>query len=89
MAVRQSVCTDLRKGFHSSFQDGLYKVRIDVAVPDGELVTSHEHHHRDSAHEDVHVPIRDAFNAMRRQLEDDARKRRGKVKRHAALMAAM
>jgi len=34
VAVRQSVCTDLRKGFHSSFQDGLYKVRIDVAVPD-------------------------------------------------------
>ena len=65
-------------------QGRLYQVRIDLGVPDAELVVSHEHHHRDSAHEDVYVAIRDAFDAMKRQLEDYARKRRGEVKRHAA-----
>ena len=65
-------------------QGKLYQVHIDLGVPDGELVVSHEHHHKDSAHEDVYVAIRDAFDAMKRQLEDYARKRRGKVKRHAA-----
>jgi ribosomal subunit interface protein len=63
-------------------QGRLYQVRIDLGVPDGELVVSHEHHQRDSAHEDVYVAIRDAFDAMKRQLEDYARKQRGKVKQH-------
>ena len=63
-------------------QGRLYRVRIDVGVLDGELVVSHEHHHRDSAHEDVYVAIRDAFDAMKRQLEDYARKQRGDVKQH-------
>jgi ribosomal subunit interface protein len=60
----------------------LYQVRIDMTVPDGELLVTHEHHHQDHSHEDVYVAIRDAFDAMKRQLEDYARKRRGKVKTH-------
>ncbi|MEN8106886.1 MAG: HPF/RaiA family ribosome-associated protein [Pseudomonadota bacterium] len=60
----------------------LYQVRIDMTVPDGELLVTHEHHHEDHSHEDVYVAIRDAFDAMKRQLEDYARKRRGKVKKH-------
>ncbi|MBA1147926.1 HPF/RaiA family ribosome-associated protein [Ectothiorhodospiraceae bacterium WFHF3C12] len=59
----------------------LHHARIDVTVPGGELVVGREpggHH----AHEDVHVAVRDAFDAMRRQLEDFARKQRGKVKHH-------
>ena len=63
-------------------QGRLYHVRIDVTVPDGELLVTHEHHHKDHSHEDVYVAIRDAFDAMKRQLEDYARKRRGKVKKH-------
>lgn len=63
-------------------QGRLYQVRIDMTVPDGELLVTHEHHHKDHSHEDVYVAIRDAFNAMKRQLEDYARKRRGKVKTH-------
>ena len=61
----------------------LYHVRINITVPDKELVVSREpdQHH---AHEDVYVAIRDAFDAMRRQLEDYARRRRGKVKHHEA-----
>lgn len=59
----------------------LYQVRIDVTVPDGELVATQEpdEHH---AYVDVYVAIRDAFDAIRRQLEDYARRRRGDVKTH-------
>lgn len=59
----------------------LYHVRIDLTVPDEELVVSREpgEHH---AHEDVYVAIRDAFDAMRRQLQDRVRRQRGKVKHH-------
>ncbi len=65
-------------------QGKLYQVRIDLTVPDGELLVTHEHHHKDHSHEDVYVAVRDAFAAMKRQLEDYARKRRGKVKKHEA-----
>jgi ribosomal subunit interface protein len=65
-------------------QGTLYHVRIELGVPDGELVVSHEHHHKDHSHEDAYVAIRDAFDAMKRQLEDHARVRRGKVKQHDA-----
>lgn len=39
-------------------------------------------HHDNHAHEDVYVVIRDAFDAMQRQLEDFARRQRGEVKAH-------
>jgi len=50
-------------------------------VPGGELVANREpdEHH---AYSDVYVAIRDAFDAMRRQLEDYARRQRGQVKEH-------
>jgi ribosomal subunit interface protein len=62
-------------------QGNLFHVRVDLRVPDAELVAGRdpgEHH----AHEDVYVTIRDAFDAMRRQLEDYARRQRGQVKVH-------
>ena len=65
-------------------QGKLFQVHIDLGVPDRELVVTHAHHHKDHAHEDVYVAIRDAFDAMKRQLEDHARVRRGKVKQHEA-----
>jgi len=74
------VMVEVPHGHHH--QGRLYQVRIDMTVPDGELLVTHEHHHKDNSHEDVYVAIRDAFDAMKRQLEDYARKRRGKVKTH-------
>jgi len=59
-----------------------YSIRIDLTVPDEELVVTHNPD-ENRAHEDVYVSIRDAFDAMRRRLEDYARLRRGKVKRHS------
>ncbi|KTC87071.1 HPF/RaiA family ribosome-associated protein [Legionella brunensis] len=59
----------------------LYHVRIDLTVPDAELVASREpaEHH---AHEDVYVAIRDAFNAIKRQLQAYVEQRRGQIKHH-------
>ena len=59
----------------------IYVVKIDVTVPGEELVAS-RNPDKDHAHEDVYVALRDAFDAMRRQLEDYVRRRRNKVKRH-------
>lgn len=61
----------------------LYHVRIELFVPGGEIVVRRdppEHH----AHEDVHVALRDAFDAAQRQLQDRVRALRGDVKTHAA-----
>jgi cold shock CspA family protein len=56
---------------------------VEVGVPDTRLVSSREpdEHH---AYTDVYVAIRDAFDSMRRQLEDYARRRRRQVKAHEA-----
>jgi len=61
----------------------LFLVTIDVTVPGSELVvnTGKRFNH---SHEDVYVAVRDAFNAMRRQLETHARESRGQVKSHEA-----
>lgn len=58
----------------------LYHLRIDVGVPGKELVVNREPGDK-NAHEDIYVMIRDAFNAMGRQLKEFTRKRQGEVKR--------
>jgi ribosomal subunit interface protein len=77
-------CRVLVEAHHRHHHQGnLYHVRVDLKVPEAELVASREpdQHH---AHEDVYVAIRDAFDAVRRQLEDYVRRRRGHVKEHTA-----
>jgi len=59
----------------------LFHVRVDLTVPDDELVVSREPANQHS-HEDVYVALRDAFEALMRQLKEYARRRRGEVKRH-------
>ena len=68
-------------GHKHHHKGNLYQVRIDLKVPSTELIVNREpqDHH---AHEDVYVAIRDSFDAMRRQLEDYSRRRRGNVKTH-------
>jgi len=64
-----------------SHKGNLFHVVIDVRTPSGEVAVSRmpddEH-----AHEDVYVAIRDAFDAARRQLQDQLRESQGKVKVH-------
>ncbi|WP_126454686.1 HPF/RaiA family ribosome-associated protein [Sulfuriflexus mobilis] len=62
----------------------IYAVIIDVTLPGNEVVVD-RNPGQDHAHEDVYVAIRDAFNAVRRQLEDYLRLRRNKVKTHETL----
>jgi ribosomal subunit interface protein len=58
-------------------QGKLYSVHIDMKVPGGgELVVNR------IQNEDIYVAIRDAFNAVARQLEDHVRRQRGDVKTH-------
>ncbi|WP_020698432.1 HPF/RaiA family ribosome-associated protein [Reyranella massiliensis] len=60
----------------------LFHIRVDLKVPGKEIVVKRdpsEHH----AHEDIYVAVRDCFDAVRRQLEDHVRHRRGDVKAHA------
>ena len=68
---------------HHHHKGNLYHVRLDITVPDSEIVISRERdlHH---AHEDAYVAIRDAFNSARRKLEDYSRRRRQDVKTHEA-----
>lgn len=61
----------------------IYHVRVDLTVPGGELVASRNQNDK-HAHEDAYVALRDAFAAIRRQLENYARKQRGDVKVHEA-----
>jgi cold shock CspA family protein/ribosome-associated translation inhibitor RaiA len=59
----------------------VYHIRVNLSVPGSEIVVNRnpsEHH----AHEDVDVAIRDAFDAVRRQLEDHVRRARGQDKAH-------
>lgn len=53
-----------------------YGVRIDLTLPGHELVVNRVHD------EDVYVALRDAFDGMKRQLEDLVRQRRGQEKQH-------
>lgn len=61
---------------HPHHQGRLYGVRIDLTMSGHELVVD-----RVEA-EDVHVAMRDAFDDMKRQLEDAVRRRRGFERKH-------
>jgi ribosomal subunit interface protein len=60
-----------------------YRVAVHMKVPEGELVanrTPDQHH----SHTDAFVAVRDAFDAIKKQLDGYASKRRGDVKLHEA-----
>lgn len=68
---------------HRHHHGNRYAVSVRVTLPGGELVSSHEAAgERSHAHEDAYVAVRDAFDNMRRQLQDQRRIRQGQVKRH-------
>lgn len=79
---RITSCRVVIEAPHQHHRKGnVYHVRIYLSVPQHDVVVERdpgEHH----AHQDVHVAIRDAFDAARRQLQDLARKQRGTTKTH-------
>jgi ribosomal subunit interface protein len=64
-------------------QGKLFAVRVDLRFAGGEAVASRDPSARHQ-HEDAYVAARDAFKAVRRQLQDRVRMRRGEVKPHEA-----
>jgi ribosomal subunit interface protein len=75
-------CRVMVEAQHQHHHKGhLYHVRVDLKVPGHEIAVSREHdlHH---SHADAYVAIRDAFDEVRRQLEDHMRRRRQDVKTH-------
>lgn len=62
-----------------------YHVRIEVRVPEKVLVVSRDPGDRKD-HFDAHLVVRDAFDAMERQLEEHSRKVRGEVKTPSAAL---
>lgn len=62
-------------------QGNLFHVRIDITVPNDELVVSRDPDQH-QAHEDVYVTVRDAFQAAIRQLQAYNAKRQQEVKHH-------
>lgn len=61
---------------------GLFKVRIDIACPEGKWEINREPAAQHHAHQDVYVAVRDAFKAAERKLEGYTSRRKGKVKVH-------
>ncbi len=73
MACRVTLSRESRHGQAGGF----FSARVAMTLPGRELVVSHAHEH------DAHIALRDAFDAIRRRLEDGQQIRRGKVKTHA------
>jgi cold shock CspA family protein/ribosome-associated translation inhibitor RaiA len=59
----------------------LYHFRIEVSVPGDDLVVNKQQNDK-HAHEDFFVAMRDAFDAMERQLRARSAKIRGDIKTH-------
>jgi cold shock CspA family protein len=79
---RMTSCHVVVEAPHRHHKHGnLYRVRLVLSVPHRELVVDHDRGDRPE-HADLHVAIRDAFHALRRQLEDYVRELRGDTKTH-------
>lgn len=61
----------------------LYRVSVDLKVP-GREIAANNTGPKNHAHEDMHVAIRDAFDAVQRRLQDHASKAQGHVKAKSA-----
>lgn len=81
---RITACHVTVEAQHRRHQQGnLFRVSVDLVVP-GREITVGRGKDRNHAHEDAHVAVRDAFDALRRRLEDHVRAARGQVKLNAA-----
>jgi ribosome-associated translation inhibitor RaiA len=71
---RVTACRVTLEAAHRRHRQGtIYHVHVDLAVPGGKIVVNREPG-EDHAHEDMHVAVRDAFDAVRRRLQDQMRR---------------
>lgn len=66
---------------HRQGKGAHFRVRVELSVPGGRLVVGRDPEEAKD-HENAYLAISEAFRAMRRQLQDHARKQRGDVKLH-------
>lgn len=79
---RLSICRVMMEAAHRHHRHGrIYHVRVDLSVPGGPIVVNREPG-ENHAHEDLHVAIRDAFDAARRRLQDHMRRLNGHASQH-------
>jgi ribosome-associated translation inhibitor RaiA len=70
LSDRVTACRVTLEAAHRRHHQGtIYHVSVDLAVPGGKIVVNREPC-EDHAHEDMHVAVRDAFDAARRRLQD-------------------
>jgi len=67
---------------HRQGKGAHFRVRVELSVPGGRLVVGRDPEEA-KEHEDAYLAISEAFRAMRRRLQDHARRQRGDVKPHA------
>jgi ribosomal subunit interface protein len=83
LADRITSCHVVIEPAHKRHHQGnLFQVRLQVRAPGHQEIVINREGPLDHAHEDAYVAIRDAFDALERQLEDAARKRDHRAKRH-------
>ncbi|HXX67505.1 MAG TPA: HPF/RaiA family ribosome-associated protein [Polyangiaceae bacterium] len=79
-SARITACHVALEAPHRHQQSGRhYRVRIDLAVPRGEVVVSHAPED-DATNEDAYAAIDEAFDRVVRRLEEHVRRQRGEVK---------
>jgi cold shock CspA family protein/ribosome-associated translation inhibitor RaiA len=79
---RISACRVVLEAVDRHHQHGrIYQARVDLTVSGGRVVANREPG-LNHAHEDLHVAIRDAFDAVRRRLQDHMRRLDGQTKQH-------
>lgn len=64
----QSVRVVLESPHNNHNKGKVYHVGIEAIIPNHDIVVNHEQHDK-HAHEDLYVAIRDAFNALERQIK--------------------
>jgi ribosome-associated translation inhibitor RaiA len=80
LSDRISACRVMLEATHRHHRSGtIYCVSADLALRGGKIVANREPG-KDHAREDMHVAIRDAFDAARRRLQDHRRRMEGEVK---------
>lgn len=65
---------------HRHQKGGLYAVRVRLTLPGGKEISASRNPPQDHSHEDAYVAIRDAFEALKRQLREEVRAWRDEVR---------
>jgi ribosome-associated translation inhibitor RaiA len=73
----------VEKPHQSRAQGGLFDVHVSLCVP-GNIIIVRRSHSADPEHSNAWIALRDAFNAVKRSLQDYEKVTRGEIKARAA-----